>query len=90
MPIPACTRSAHALLEEISQKLITPADAKKKAVKIQSDDSETSSKLDLFRQALDVYCADPSQKNLTATVKVVKTFPGFRELILEKARAHGF
>ena len=90
MSIPKCTRVAHALMEEISQKLITPADAKKRAEKIQSADPEASPKLVLFRQALDVYCAEPSQKNLTATVKVVMTFPGFRELILEKASARGF
>lgn len=90
MSIPPWTRSAHALMEEISQKQITPTKAKQRAQKIQSDDPETSSKLDLFRQALDAYCAEPSQKNLAATVKVVMTFPGFRELILEKASALGF
>ncbi len=90
MPIPACTRSAHAILEELSQKKITPADAKQKAVKIQSADPAASSKLDLLRQALDVYCAETSQKNLAAVANVVRNFPGFRELILEKASALGF
>jgi len=77
-------------LEGLSQNRITPTEAKQRAQKIQEDDPETSPKLVLLRQALDVYCAEPSQKNLAATVKVVMNFPGFRVLIIEKARAHGF
>ncbi len=90
MPIPEYTRDAFALMEELSQGRIKPTDAKQKAESIQSADPEASPKLVLFRQALDAYCAEPSQKNLAATVKVVMTFPGFRELILEKASALGF
>jgi len=90
MSIHQCTRDAFALLEELSQKKINPADAKQRAQGIQSTDPEVAPKLDLLRKALDAYCAEPSQKNLAATVKVVMTFPGFREFTLEKARAHGF
>ncbi len=90
MTIPQFTRDAHALLEDISQKRTTPADAKQRAQQIQSTESDANEKLDLLTQALDTYCAEPTQTNLTATVKVVMTFPGFRELILEKARALGF
>ena len=90
MSIPQVIRAVHDLMEGLAQKKITIADAKQRAQKMQSADPEASQKLDLWRQALDAYCAESTQTNLAATANVVRTFPGFRELMIEKARALGF
>ena len=90
MPISQCTRDAHDLMEGLVQKKINHTDVKERARLIVSDDTDTSQKLDCWRQALDAYCAESTQTNLAATANILRTFPGFRELMIEKARALGF
>ena len=78
MPITQVIRAVQALMKELAQKKITAFEAKKRSQQIQADDQETSEKLAQWKEALDNYCAESSQKNFAATANVVRTFPGFR------------
>lgn len=90
MSVHQVIRDVHDLMEGLAQEKINRTDAKERARSIVSDDTDTSQKLDCWRQALDAYCVEPTQTNLAATANVARTFPGFRELMIEKARALGF